>query len=313
MKILLSVSNMDSSFQKMKDELEKVASVDVCGVSDFSLKGYDLFIGKKMTSDILKTQDRLKAIFAYKTGIDDFPLDEINELGIKIYNSHAASRYIAEYAFALSLALTMRLNERDRNLRKGDWDNDDPLWSSPFNMTFGLVGFGSIGQDVYKILEDNHIKAYTINRGKKYPSSIGLVDSLESLCKVCDLLIVSLPKTPETDKIFNKDIFKLLKGKYIVNVGRSNCLDEHDLYLSLKSNELAGIANDAWDKKGKGDEAFFPSEERFYELDNFLLSSHKASMAIDGHDKYVMDCLDQVLRYIKNDTSLQSVDLTKKY
>ena len=79
-KICMSIAEIDPSFAKMTEELKKVAEVDVMGLDGFSLAGYDIFIGKKMTTKMLETADRLKVIFAYKTGVDDFPLEELEKM-----------------------------------------------------------------------------------------------------------------------------------------------------------------------------------------------------------------------------------------
>ena len=97
--ICLSIEEMDPDFARMKHALEKIANVTVVGLSGYSLAGFDIFIGKKMSREILATADQLQLIFAYKTGVDDFPLDEIAKRGIHVINSHADSDFIAQYAF----------------------------------------------------------------------------------------------------------------------------------------------------------------------------------------------------------------------
>ena len=120
-KICLSVSAMDAEFSKMATALCDYAQVDVVGLDGFSLEGYDIFVGKKLRSKALATADRLKAVFSYKTGVDDFPLAELKEKNIILVNSHIDSDYIAEYAYGLSLSLVNRITEFDKKLRRGIW------------------------------------------------------------------------------------------------------------------------------------------------------------------------------------------------
>ena len=47
-KILLSISGLDSSFSKMVEILSQYATVDVVDLSNYSLAGYDIFIGKQV-------------------------------------------------------------------------------------------------------------------------------------------------------------------------------------------------------------------------------------------------------------------------
>ena len=130
-KILLSIAECDKSFEKMIETLSQYATVDVADLSNYSLAGYDIFIGKKLAKSKLVEADKLKYVFAYKTGVDNFPLPELEEKGIILVNSHADSRIIAEYAFGLTVSLVNRINEFDLNLRQGIWyDIDNMYWRS---------------------------------------------------------------------------------------------------------------------------------------------------------------------------------------
>ena len=250
-KILLSISELDESFKKMIDTLSEYAQVDVADLTNYSLAGYDIFIGKKLSKSKLLDADKLKYIFAYKTGVDDFPLTELEAKGITLVNSHADSSIIAEYAFGMSVALVNRINEFDLNLRQGIWyDNDNMYWKSFFNMKVGLLGYGHIGKEIHKLLLRNNIKTYTIDRGYQY-QDIHLVEDLIGLVQECDIIISSVPKTSQTNKLFNEKIFGLMNGKYIVNVGRSNVIDEKALYNALVTETIGGAAIDTWEEKPK--------------------------------------------------------------
>ncbi len=312
-KICLSIDKLDEAFSEMREELSKVADVTVCGLFDYSLKDVDIFIGKMLDESKLREANRLKAIFAYKAGIDGFPAKKLSEMGVEVFNSHINSRYIAEYAFSLAAALVGRVNEFDRSMRNGDWKIDNPYWKSIFSLKAGIVGYGSIGKEIHKILFANGIPAYTLDRGKVY-ENITAVPSLEELCGKCDLIFIALPKTEDTDKMFDEHIFDLMKGKYIVNVGRSNCIDEDALYSALESGTLAGAAIDTWREKQRDKNVpLKPFDRPFDTLDNIILSSHKAMQVADGHEKYVKDTLDNVLSYLAGEKPRNKVNLRAGY
>ena len=312
-RILLSVSAMDEAFEALCASLRRYADVETCDLEHYSLAGTDIFIGKKMPAEKLREADRLQAVFAYKTGMDDFPVRDFAERGILAFNSHANSRAIAQYAFGLAMALVSRIAEFDRKMRQGDWDNDNPYWKSLFDMKAGLVGYGHIGREIHRLLRANGSAAYTIDRGKRY-EGIAAVRSLEELCETADILFLSLPKTGETDKLFDAQIFRLLRGKYLVNVGRSNCIDEGALYAALTEGGMAGAAIDTWREKPKTATApLIPFDHPFQTLDNILLSSHKAMQLCDGHARYVADVCSQVLRYLAGKPVGNAVDCARGY
>lgn len=315
-RICVSISEIDEAFKKMIDELKRIADVDVVGLDGFSLKDYDIFIGKKLTMDCLATANRLKIIFAYKTGVDDFPLAEIKRRNILVVNSHANSKVIAQYSFGLAVSMANRITEFDRKFREGIWyDKDLPYWETIYDMKIGLLGFGHIGREIHQLLCANGIETYTLNRGKKYPDSIHTVTTLEELCDKTNMLIISLPKTSDTDVLIDRSILQHMAGKYIVNVGRSNCIDQQALYDALKSEEsLAGAAIDTWDKKPfNNDGKFYPTTIPFIHLDNVVLSPHQAMKVKRGHELYVTDITRKVIAYIQEGALSDVIDLTKGY
>lgn len=313
-KILLSISELDDAFSKMIESLREYASVDVVDLQNYNLADYDIFIGKKLSKSKLSEANKLKYIFAYKTGVDDFPLAELEERGIILINSHADSSIIAEYAFGLSVALVNRINEFDLNLRQGIWyDIDNMYWKSIFNMKVGLFGYGHIGRDIHSILLQNHIETATMDRGHKY-ENIHLVNSLEELVNYCDLIICSVPKTPKTDNLFNKEMLALMKEKFIVNVGRSNVINEKELYEVLKNKQIGGAAIDTWEEKPKNKRTMLmPSEYSFHDLNNIILSPHAAMRVENGHERYVMDVTQNVIGLITKGEVYNVISYKKGY
>lgn len=311
--VMLSIDKPDKPFNDMRAELERNGcSVTIAGSTEFDLKGVEIFIGKRMSEEQLSKADCLKAIFAYKTGADEFPTEELYKRGIPLVNSHVNSDLIAEYAVGLAIALVNRIVNFDFNMRRGDWCLTDPLWNSIFDMKVGLVGYGGIGRAVDQILGRMGITTATLNRGKTYP--IPVYDTLEELCDACDLVILSLPKTKDTVNVFDERMLARLKGKYIVNVGRSNAIDEAALYSALSSGRMKGAAIDTWRQKARNaDERLLPFDHPFEKLDNVILSSHKAMQTANGHERYVYDTLESVIAYLKDGTLRNSVDLKKGY
>ncbi len=310
---MLSIDGLDKPFEEMRAELQRGGHhVTVADSTQYDLKGVEIFIGKRMTGAQLSEADCLRAIFAYKTGADEFPVEELYQRGIPLVNSHVNSDLIAQYAVGLAVSLVNRIVNFDRNMRRGNWSLDDPFWKSIFGMRVGLVGYGGIGQAADKLLRRMGIATCTLNRGKIYP--IPVYDTLPELCGNCDLLILSLPKTGDTANLFDEKMLAHLKGKYIVNVGRSSAIDEAALYNALSSGMLRGAAIDTWRQKAKrADERLLPFGHPFEELDNVILSPHKAMQTAEGHARYVYDTLESVKAYLQDGTLRNTVDLKKGY
>ena len=314
MRALLSVQEYDDAFKQMVVDISPYCDIDVVDLENFSLNGYDIFIGKKLSSQKLKDANKLKCIFAYKTGVDDFPLKELKEKNITLVNSHANSKVIAEYAFGLAMSLVNHITKFDYDMRNDIWyDNSNLYWESIFDKKIGLLGYGYIGKEIHKILLDSHIESYTIDRGNTY-NNIGVVNNLKELVQTCDVIISSVPKVKETDNLFDKNIFELMENKYLVNVGRANVINEMDLYHALKNKKLKGAAIDTWNAKPKNkNEKFNPSQYDFKKLDNIIMSPHAAMRVKNGFECYLKDISDNVISYVKHNKLRNVVCLDKGY
>ena len=71
------------------------------------------------------------------------------------------------------------------------------------------------------------------------------VDELDTVLPETDLLVMSLPATPETEGILSRERIALLPEEaYVVNVGRGSAVDEDALADALEADKLAGAALD---------------------------------------------------------------------
>lgn len=313
--LLLSIQTLTDAFKNLIEELSLFYNVKVEGLNISSLEDVSIFVGKELDKEILKTANKLEVIFTYKTGVENFPLDELKRMGIKLCNSHVDSKIIAEYSIGLAFSLLNKITLSDRNLRKGIWkDDDEPYWNSFFDKKVGLLGYGHIGKEIHNFLFNNNMETYVINRHKLYEIDTVSVKDLKELVEKSDIIIASLPCTKDTDKILNKEIFKLMKNKYLINVGRSNCINYSDLYNALKNKDIKGAAIDVWDDEPHDkNDIKLPSIYHFEELDNIILSPHQAVKVKDGIDRYVKDIKNNILNYTKNKQLRNIVDLDKGY
>lgn len=74
------------------------------------------------------------------------------------------------------------------------------------------------------------------------------VTELDSVLPQTDLLIMSLPGTPETVHILNEErIRRLPREAYLVNVGRGSAIDQGALERCMREGHLAGAALDVFE------------------------------------------------------------------
>ena len=96
-----------------------------------------------------------------------------------------------------------------------------------------------------------------------------------------ELVFISLPLTRQTVGMFNAAVLSRMHGKFLVNMGRGEVVEEQALYDALKNGILKGAGLDVWfnyPQPGNTSPAIFPSKLPFHELSNVVLSPHVGGM-----------------------------------
>ena len=98
---------------------------------------------------------QLRIVANYAVGLDNVDLEECERRGITVSNTpDVLTDATAEMTIALMLALTRRVVEGDRFLRRGEawqWAPTFMLGRGLRGLTLGIVGYGRIGQAVARL------------------------------------------------------------------------------------------------------------------------------------------------------------------
>ncbi|MBX2800479.1 MAG: hypothetical protein KTR31_22565 [Myxococcales bacterium] len=199
---------------------------------------------------------------------------------VRLYNLHHNAELVAEHAIALLLAASRRLVPADRELRAGDWTrryqpDDSPQLRGQLAV---IAGHGAIGRAVGAALRGLGMSVAPVTRTE------GL-DALDALLPRARAVIIALPLTPETEGSFDARRLALLPPTAIlVNVARGPIVDEAALFEALRSGQLYGAGLDVWWRYPKDEAARSDTpaaEHPFHELDNVVLSPHRAGHAAE--------------------------------
>ncbi|MCC7159160.1 MAG: NAD(P)-binding domain-containing protein [Ignavibacteria bacterium] len=265
----------------------------------------DAIVTGRLTEEELTNAKKIKAIFIPFTGTNNFPLQYIKRRNIILSNTHANAKYVAERAVTLALALLGKVVMFHNALIKGVWnrtDDDDHLWESIHGRRCGILGYGHIGRNIAKLLKAYECKITGFRKNissEKDEYADVITSDLHYVIDNSDLVFVCLPLNAETKDLINSQILQKMKGKYIINVGRGATINEEALYNSLKSGILTGAALDVWyNYPGKKTEPVYPANFPFWELDNVILSPHKASSTPDAIAAMINDTAENIRAFI---------------
>ena len=158
---------------------------------------------------------------------------------------------MAEYVLGYLLAHELKVLERDRAQRLKEWSTAPSGTLS--GKRLGIMGTGSIGQDVAKMAGSFGIDVSGLNRsGTPAPgfSSVRQIGELHDFLAQVDYLVATLPQTRGTDNLLDEDaLAQLPDHAFFINVGRGNVVDDAALTAALRWGALAGAVLDVFDEE----------------------------------------------------------------
>jgi D-lactate dehydrogenase len=229
----------------------------------------------------------LKLIATRSTGYDHIDLAAAKARGIAVANvPFYGENTVAEFAFALLLALSRRVIDADERVR--ETGTFSPAGLRGFDLsgkTLGVVGTGHIGAHMIRMAQGFNMNVIAFDAYPNQDLSHSLNFSyvtLPELLASADIITVHVPYNPHTHHLINKEnIVGIKKGAYLVNTARGAVIDTDALVEALQKGILAGAALDVLEEEGElSDETAFltsshPREaELKIALENHYLITH---------------------------------------
>ena len=195
----------------------------------------------------------LRFIGVLATGYNVVDLKAAHARGIPVSNAPAYStRSVQQMTFALLLELTQRCGAHDRAVKEGAWSacGDFMFQFGPLQeldgLTFGVLGFGSIGRAVAQTARSFGMRVVAASRTRPaaLPEGVAWVTQ-EELFRLSDVVSLHCPLTPETEKIICERTLAWMKpAALLINTSRGGLVDEAALARALNEGRLAGAGVD---------------------------------------------------------------------
>ncbi len=258
----------------------------------------------------------LKWVQFHLAGIEhalDHPLMSRPEL-IVTSLSGAASSQMAEYALMMLLALGHRLPDLFANQMKAEWPKDKWERFSPKELrgsTVGIVGYGSIGRQIARLLQPFGATVLAAKRDVMHPEDQeytpeGMGDpkgelfkrlyptqALRSMFRECDFVVVCVPLTPETRNLITKEELDALPlGACLVDISRGGVVDHAALLEALQSRKLSGAALDVFPEEP------LPPTSPLWKMPNVLITPHISGDSPHYNERAVALFAENLNRYL---------------
>jgi phosphoglycerate dehydrogenase-like enzyme len=291
-------------------------------------KGNDavIVVSGRVPGDYIRNAKSLKMIQALGAGIDKIDRQAVLDRGdLIVCNNHMNAFEVAEYAIMLLLSAAKNIIVNDRELRKGDWTYGfgGPRPNVEIrNKTCLLLGLGNIGIAIAERLKGfgTRIAAATrsgVNRNPELVDTVVSFEEMKSIVSESDFIVLALPLTHESRSLVNEEFISWMKSSSIlVNISRGEIIDESALYKALKEERILGAALDVWWKYpqwGEGAENFPPSNFPFHELDNVVISPHRAAYSLNVRQAHFEFIVENLKRFIQGKEPKNIVNMELGY
>jgi glyoxylate reductase len=188
----------------------------------------------------------------------------------------------ADMTFALMMAVARRVVEGEKYVRDGKWKTWSPqlLLGADFaGATWGIIGFGRIGQAVAKRAQGFGMRVI-FHDPAAAPAVGAMPVSLEELLQSSDFISVHVPLTTATHHMINAQTLSAMKTTAIlVNTARGPVVDPDALYTALEANRIFAAALDVTEPEP------LPANHRLLDLPNCLVVPHLGSASKKTRDQ----------------------------
>jgi phosphoglycerate dehydrogenase-like enzyme len=169
--------------------------------------------------------------------------------------------------------------------------------------TLGIVGYGEIGTEV-------SVRARALGMNVLYTKRTRLPEAIERRLGVAyrelddllgevDFVLLSLPHTPESDKIIGARELALMRPEsYLVNIARGPLVDEPALVDALASGRLRGAGLDVFVEEP------VPYDNPLLALDNVIVTPHIGGGTGGARVNQMSDVLANVVRFARGEAPL---------
>ena len=211
----------------------------------------DLVLCNKTIIDtaFLDAAPRLKFVGLFATGYNNVDLIETRRRGITVCNVPSYSTMaVAQHTFAMILHFASRVADYHEFVDNGGWKNSATF--SPFvfpthelyGKTLGIIGYGSIGQQVGRLGEAFGMRVIAYSR---HPKEGVTCVSLTDLLQEADYITCHCPLNSESRGLIGEKELRLCKPTaIIINTARGGIIDEHALAAALHNGTIAGAGID---------------------------------------------------------------------
>ncbi|GAA5190065.1 D-2-hydroxyacid dehydrogenase [Ferrimonas gelatinilytica] len=207
----------------------------------------------QLDAEILAQLPKLRYVGVLATGVNGVDLDAAARQGVVVTNVPGyGPESVAQMAIAHLLHHASRVAEHDDAVKAGQWcrSRDFCFWNAPLTAlagkTFGVVGFGAIGQAAARMAQGFGMKVLVSTRSERrdLPAGMSWVPRARLFAEA-DVVSLHCPQTEENTGFVDLALLATMKpSALLLNTARGGLINEGELAAALKDGVIAGAGLD---------------------------------------------------------------------
>jgi phosphoglycerate dehydrogenase-like enzyme len=271
--------------------------------------------------DVFPSARRLRWVQSPAVGVGSLMFPELLAGSVVITSAKGIrARSIAEHVIGATIALARRLPRALQAQAAHRWIQDElegadsGIWTMP-GRRMTIVGLGSIGSEVARLAVSLGLIVSGIRRRPQtsaadLPDGVSVhgPDQLLRLLSDSDVIVLSMPHTPDTREIIGRpELERVKRGALLINIARGKLVDDAAVADALKDGRLGGAALDVFTRE--------PLEESspYWDLPNVIITPHTAGAMADYWTPLIALFTENLRRFESGRALLNVVDKQAGY
>jgi glyoxylate reductase len=256
-----------------------------------------------VNKSVIDAATNLKVVANVAVGYNNIDVKYARSRGVVVTNTpDVLTESVADFTWAMILAVTRRLAEGDRLIRRNGWKAwafDFMLGTELRDKQLGLIGFGRIARAVAARAPVFGVRVAYADP-KEFDGPFEKM-SIDRVLTTSDVVSLHVPLTADTRHLIDrKALARMKRSAYLVNTARGPVIDEAALAWALGERLIAGAALDVYENEPAVHPELLP-------LNNVLLVPHLGSATTETRTAMANLAADNVIAVIGGRSPLTPV------
>jgi D-lactate dehydrogenase len=264
-----------------------------------------VFMDSAVDAATIAALPNLKFLTTMSTGYDHIDLAAAAARMIPVSSVPGyGENTVAEFAFALILALSRKIREANARVRDEHKFTTDGLCGFDLaGKTIGVVGTGHIGRHAIRMAEGFGMKviAYDVHHDDALAKEDNFnYVTLEELLAASDVITIHAPYMPSTHHLINSANIGLVKhGAILINTARGAIVETTALVSALKSGQLGGAGIDVLEEEAAMKAGDMSLDSDLVQLPNVIVTPHNAFNTIEAYFRILDTTIQNIVAFAK--------------